>query len=510
VRARISFATATAALVVLGAALVSSASAARSLTTGIDDGLYRADNADARARAFARTVESRSRLVRIDVIWREIATGQPANPGDPGDPAYNFASIDRAVQAANANGLDVMLTVLSAPDYAEGPNRGDAQPGVFKPNPAAFADFGRALATRYSGAYAGLPRVRYYEAWNEPNLPIFLYPQWDGKRAAGPAHYRAMLNAFYAAVKDVHRTNLVIAGAMAPYGAPRNDPSQRMRPVTFLRALLCIKPNLKRAHCPHKAAFDIFSHHPIDTSGGPKTSARSHLDAATPDLHRLVDVLRAAEREHTIRGGKRRHPVWATELWWESDPPKQGAPSLEQQARYLQQGLYLLWKQGAKVVINLFVLDPRSVHGAKSGLLFADGSPKPSFTAWRFPFVTDRKSKRELIAWGKAPADGRLTIERRRGEEWEAVKSLDVRAGKVFRTVLSLRGQQSLRATVGGEQSLIWEQGSGGGASRAARGAAGCRPGPDARTEAFGIDGGLLWRSQLENVGAAARSGCSP
>jgi hypothetical protein len=452
-----SLAVATAAVALTGAVAAGSASAERPLRTGIDDNTYFAPQAVPRDRAFERTVASGSSLIRMNVRWRTVATGQPANPDSPADPAYDFSAVDRAVQGAAANGLNVLLTVFSAPDYAEGPNRGDAQPGVYKPNPEEFGAFARALATRYSGSFAGLPRVRYFEAWNEPNLPVFLYPQWRGKRAVSPDHYRSMLNAFYSAVKSVDRTNMVLAGAQSPYGDPRGDPMERMRPVPFLRQLLCLKPNLKRAKCPEKPAFDILSHHPIDTSGGPTTSAHSPGDAATPDLHRLVDVLRAAERQHTIRGGKRHHPVWGTELWWESNPPDETAfASLDQQADYLQRALYLLWKQGATMAINLNLLDASTANGLRSGILFANWSPKPSFTAWRFPFVTDRKSKAKLIAWGKAPLAGQLTIERQRGEQWERVKSFDVKAGEVFRTVLSMRKRPPLRATVGGEQSLIW------------------------------------------------------
>ncbi len=142
-----------------------------------------------------------------------------------------------------------------------------------------------------------------------------------------------------------------------------------MRPLRFARELLCLNNKLKRKACAIKPAFDIFSDHPIDTSGGPRTSAVNRDDLATPDLHRLRDVLRAAEREHTIAGGKKHHPIWATELWWESDPPEPNTfASLREQALYLEEALYLLWKQGAKVVINLPLIDPTDLGGLQSGV----------------------------------------------------------------------------------------------------------------------------------------------
>ena len=89
----------------------------------------------------------------------------------------------------------------------------------------------QAAARRYSGTFpdphrpgAALPRVRYWQPWNEPNLPTFISPQWTGRRLrarpASPAWYRRMLNGAYARVKAVHADNHVVAAGTAPYGDP--------------------------------------------------------------------------------------------------------------------------------------------------------------------------------------------------------------------------------------------------------------------------------------------------
>ena len=74
------------------------------------------------------------------------------------------------------------------------------------PDPAEFAAFGSAIAQRYSGTYAGLPRVRLFEAWNEPNASFFLSPPYANGQPYTPQLYRAMVNAFSAAVHTVHPT----------------------------------------------------------------------------------------------------------------------------------------------------------------------------------------------------------------------------------------------------------------------------------------------------------------
>src|SRR5262249_24733439 len=151
------------------------------------------------------------------------------------------------------------------------------------------------------------------------------------------------------------------------------------------------------------------------------------------------------------------HAVWATEMWWNSNPPNPGGWRLKTQARWIEDSLYQAWKDGASVVIGLTIRDvpdaPDGLQGGgQSGIFFADGTPKPSCVAFRFPFVTDRIKRRTIRAWGKAPASGRLVIQRKRGKRWVAVKKLNVSQGAVFLAKLHLAGKQRLRAAVAGNR----------------------------------------------------------
>ena len=361
------------------------------------------------------------------------------------------------MQAASARGLKVLITVYDAPSWAEGSNRpGNAPAGTWKPDPGKFRQFATALASRYSGSFGGLPRVRYFQALNEPNLSGYLNPQYKHKTAKSPGLYRELLNGFYAGVKSVHKDNKVLTAGTAPYGDPRGG--DRMHPISFWRKALCVKHR-----CQHKAKFDILAHHPIDTSGGPHRSAVSPLDAATPDLHNVIDVLRNAERKHRVKGGH--HPVWATELWWESDPPDhvQGVP-VKRHARWLEEALYVLWKQGAQAVINLQIRDSEftqqtAAQRDTTGIYFHSGKAKPARRAWSFPFVTHRKSGKKVKTWGKAPAGGKLSIQRKHKGHWRTVRRVSVHAGEIFHPSLRMSGSGTLRAGVGGEKSMAWKQG---------------------------------------------------
>ena len=150
-----------------------------------------------------------------------------------------------------------------------------AAAGSWAPDPGALAAFATAAARRYSGRHpdplhpgAVLPRVRLWQAWNEPNLARDLSPQWvvrGGRWVAwAPAHYRRMLNAFHDAVKGVDPAATVVTAGTAPDGDPR-DGSGRMMPVRFWQAFFCLgaPPRLARAPCADPARFDVLAYHPL-------------------------------------------------------------------------------------------------------------------------------------------------------------------------------------------------------------------------------------------------------
>ncbi len=103
----------------------------------------------------------------------------------------------------SSHGLQVLLNITFAPTWAEGAGRpASARPGTWRPDPAQFASFATAAARRYDGHFpdplqpgAILPRVRYWQAWNEPNLVLLPGPPVDAQRqwlgAGKPNHLPA-------------------------------------------------------------------------------------------------------------------------------------------------------------------------------------------------------------------------------------------------------------------------------------------------------------------------------
>ncbi|MGE5858041.1 MAG: hypothetical protein ACM31K_06135, partial [Solirubrobacterales bacterium] len=98
---------------------------------------YQSSNPAERAVWLDRTVQAEAGMVRLSIVWKDIAPNRPSDPTNPGSASYNFSGLDGPVREARARGLQVLLTVNVAPAWAEAPGRpADREPGTWKPNPA--------------------------------------------------------------------------------------------------------------------------------------------------------------------------------------------------------------------------------------------------------------------------------------------------------------------------------------------------------------------------------------
>ena len=106
---------------------------------------------------------------------------------------------------------------------------------------------------RYNGDFGGLPRVKYWEPLNEPNLATYFMPQYNEGKPVSVDLYRNLLNRFADVVKAVDPGNLVVAGGLAPLGGT-GSPS----PLDFARRLLCMKGRCQPAADPAAAGDGPF------------------------------------------------------------------------------------------------------------------------------------------------------------------------------------------------------------------------------------------------------------
>ncbi len=391
------------------------------------------------ALAFERTRAAGASRVRLTLSWAVVARRKPTNGVDPADPAYEWGRFDTEVRLALAHDLQPIVSIDNAPGWAE--DRSAPLPfvpadpalrGPIRPDPDALARFARAASTRYGGSFSGLPRVRYWRVWNEPNLSSFLLPQLDGNRALSPDLYRRMLNESAAAIHSVHPDNVVVGGGLSPY-ATSTKLVQAVAPLRFMRQLLCMsRGSTPRPTCSKKVELDAWGVHPY-TSGGPTRKAASRDDVSLGDLPAVRRLLDAAARAgHIVSRGPVR--MWVTEFSWDTRPPDLNAlvVPVKLHARWVSEALYQMWRSDVTLA-TWFQLrdDPYPTDFAQSGLYFRGGdsltrdAPKPALAAFRFPFVAYR-ARGGVDVWGRTSA-GRaayVLVEENAGDGWRRLAKL--------------------------------------------------------------------------------------
>jgi hypothetical protein len=430
--------------------------AERPLATALQDFDYTGTHFDRVRAAGARTV-------KLVIPWRRVAPdNRPADfdPANPADARYDWAVYDEQVRQAAARGLEPLLTVEQAPLWAE---RGtDGPPATRDPDPAEFGAFGSALAQRYSGTFAGLPRVRLFEAWNEPNASFFLSPPYVNGQPYTPQLYRALVNSFSAAVHAVHADNIVIAGAQFPFVINRPG-GVSIGPYRFMREVLCLSEDLKTVPgCGPPLAADVWSHHPY-TSGGPTHRASNRDAISLGDMLKMKRGLNAAiaQKRFSSRGTV---AFWVTEFGWDTAPSDPKGVPLQLHARWVSEALYRMWYAGVSLVTWYRLRDGPPEGPVQSGLWFRCGggvacdTPKSaSLKAFRFPFVAFRSGRGRVRVWGRTPdgVAGKVAIERSRKGKWRKLRTLKVGSNGVFRERIPGPRKGSIRARLvaSGEKS---------------------------------------------------------
>jgi hypothetical protein len=403
-------------------------------------------------------------FARLLLWWPGVAPAGDDAPArfaarDPNDPQYNWQSFDAAVRATVSAGLQPIVDVHNAPAWARANVCSAEAAAKCRPTSAALADFATAAARRYRGGFRGLPRVRYWQVWNEPNLSIELMPQVVGQQPVSADAYRDMVNAVAKAVHGVHEDNVVVAGGLAPFGGDLNDPpaggakgERRVHPMEFMRRFLCMSAGPRpEATCRKKVEFDVWAHHPY-TYGGPTHKAFDPDDVSIGDLHKMTSLLNAAERAGHIRSSRPDIGFWVTEFSYDSQPGDPNGLSPELHARWVSEALYSMWSDGVSLV-TWFLLDDRPYPADmyQSGLWTADGKPKLALQAFRFPFVAFRQKNGEIRYWGRTPAGARKTVvvEQQRSS-WKRVATPQVDRYGIFQGRVPADGDGSFRARLTG------------------------------------------------------------
>jgi hypothetical protein len=340
--------------------------------------------------AFDTLTTLRAQVLRVNLYWGgtkwAVANKKPADPADPGDKAYDWSLYDRLVRYAANSNVRLVFSILFTPSWANhGAGRTHA-PSSFD----TLRDFAHAAAVRYSGDYTPpawqqdaslgtatiLPKVSMWTAWNEPNNPVWLTPQYtrigDTWRIQSAYDYARICNAVYAGIHSVPGAGQVACGMTGPKG---NDAPGTSRPsvdaLTFLAA----------AHGFGMKRFDVYAHHPYGTAGNespqyvPTGKAKRRIQLGNINVL-LAEVTRFYGPKH----------LWITEYGYQTNPPDRTieGTSWAKQALYLKQA-YAIARNNPRIDMMLWFLvrDQPNIGGWQSGLETITGVHKPAWAAFQ-------------------------------------------------------------------------------------------------------------------------------
>jgi hypothetical protein len=316
--------------------------------------------------------------MRLLVHWNQTAPRRPARASDPFDPAYNFRDIDDAIRTAQESDMEVLLTLFGTPRWANG----GRNPNVMPRRVSDFTAFSRAIASRYSGRFDGYPFVRFWSVWNEPNLQLFLTPQFDRRgRSVAPRNYARLYVAAYKGIKAGNRRALVAMGETSARGT---DNPTGIRPVhspgRFVEQLAKANPRLR---------FDAWSHHPYPFTPNLKPSQKVRWPNITlGSLPQLEANLKRLFKRKTV-------PIWVTEYGHQTKPQDILGVSYAKQAAYIRQSIAIARKYAFVTMFIWFVYQDDPGQPWESGLYTKAGVPKgsspPKFSAAARPLDARNK-----------------------------------------------------------------------------------------------------------------------
>ncbi|HET7572821.1 MAG TPA: hypothetical protein VFJ77_09180 [Gaiellaceae bacterium] len=352
------------------------------------------------AAAFATLHALKSQVLRVNLYWGgnkwAVANSKPLDAEDPGDPAYNWKIYDRLARYAATYKIRVVFSIVYTPAWANG---GKAK-SIAPTNMQDLQDFAKAAAARYSGYWippawqedttlapsgTPLPLINSWTAWNEPNSPVWLSPQWKkvGKKKAVPVAartYAGICNAVYNGVHSVIVNNKgdrppgeqVACGVTDPRG---NNSAVGKRsstdPLSFLTA----------AHAAGMKTFDVYAHNPYSSAGKEAPAfVPKGKRARNIQLGNINTLLKLISKYY---GPKH---LWITEYGYQTNPPDKTifGTSWKNQALYLKQAWQLAYRNPRiDMFLWFLVKDEKPIGGWQSGLATWNGKHKPAWKTFR-------------------------------------------------------------------------------------------------------------------------------
>lgn len=137
--------------------------------------------------------------IKQQVRWKDV---------EPQPGQYDWTALDVSLKLAQQYGVKVMLSVVTAPDWAREPGNQKLDQVGPPGDPNTYANFLTVLLYRYPG------QIQAVEVWNEMNIDR----EWASVYGLSAQKYVELLSTAYKAIKAVDPGIIVISGALSPTG----------------------------------------------------------------------------------------------------------------------------------------------------------------------------------------------------------------------------------------------------------------------------------------------------
>ena len=204
--------------------------------------------------------------------------------------------------------------------------------------------------------------MRFYSVWNEPNLALFLSPQYDAKgRSLAPANYAKLYRAAYTGFKQGSPLAQVAIGETSPR---KLSTSASHAPARFAELLSKVRPKLR---------FDAYAHHPYGSPANqPPTQKVGWPNVGLASIGRFGTSL-------DKWFGRKNTPIWLTEFGYETRPEDRRGITYAQQAAYMRTAFGMARQNTRVQMLIWFIMRDNPVSLWQSGLLTFNALEKPAF-----------------------------------------------------------------------------------------------------------------------------------
>ncbi len=364
VRARLSAVAVSLLVLVVGAACAATTAPAAAPRPGVPaakvgfsaDGWFEWQSAAQIRADLAAIKRTGARWVRLQFDWSKLESYGPGLKA-PGQATW-WAHTDTLVDAARAQGLQILGIIDYTPNWAAAPGCNFADHSGMFCAPRSAAEYG-AFAARVAAHYA--PKgVHDWEIWNEPNNPSFFQP-------VNAASYVALLKAAYPAIHAADPHAFVVSGGLSTHGDLGQTPDDPLSPVNFVKAMYAAGA---------KGSFDALGHHPYPPSPyAPTTPGSAGWNALlqTATLHGIM-----------VANGDGAKQIWGTEFGVPTGSSSMSVSDSVQGQSIVDE--YLQWNTWPYTG-PLFVFELRdgandaSDWSSNLGLTRVNGTAKPALSA---------------------------------------------------------------------------------------------------------------------------------